>query len=271
MIGLDTRLTKYVNGVLVETEFAAKVIELAAEHKDNSGKQVRLIVLDHAGTFHGGDFNAREDASLTMRIVNHIAQETGAAVVLLAHSPKSASMSESSDAMAIAGSTAFVDHARGAFILATMRPTEAKEFGILDDQRHNFVSLAVVKNNYGPTGDVAWFERRSPQGWGVGVLVPVTLQKAIKGVTRNSGVTARVKQFVADNPGQHSKTAVRDSYSGKSRQLKASKSEVAVALDDLLGNGEIVARPPTVEERKKFAIAHAVKTVLDVPNVAVVD
>ena len=53
-----------------------------------------LIVLDHYGALHGGDFNAREDAALTMRVVNHVAQETGASVLVLAHTPKSANQKE---------------------------------------------------------------------------------------------------------------------------------------------------------------------------------
>ena len=30
---------------------------------------VQLIVLDHLALIHGGDFNAREDAAVTMRVV----------------------------------------------------------------------------------------------------------------------------------------------------------------------------------------------------------
>ncbi len=45
---------------------------------------------------------------------------------VLAHTPKSANAKEESDASMVAGSTAFVDQARGAWILATMRDEEAK-------------------------------------------------------------------------------------------------------------------------------------------------
>ena len=71
LVGDDTRLTATRSGTLESTTFSGEIIAAAAELVEQSGEQIRLIVLDHAGLFHGGDFNAREDVSLTMRIVNH--------------------------------------------------------------------------------------------------------------------------------------------------------------------------------------------------------
>lgn len=264
LVGEETRLTAIMNGALNNTLFSVKIIAAATELAEQSGEAIRLIVLDHAGLFHGGDFNAREDVSLTMRIVNHIAQETGAAVLLLAHSPKAAGVSDTSDASAIAGSTAFVDQTRGAFILATMRPNEAKALGIASDMRKQYVSWSVVKNNYGMTGEISWFTRTSPPGWEVGVLVPVDLQPPVKSATPNAAVADRVKQFVADHPGQYSKTSLRDNRSGIKGELKGSKPEVATAIEDLLAVGELITREPTPDERKKFGFTQRTNNVLDV-------
>ncbi|MDO8699199.1 MAG: AAA family ATPase [Rhodoferax sp.] len=265
LVGEDTRLTVTKSGVLEKTFFSGKIITAANELVKQSGEPIRLIVLDHAGLVHGGDFNAREDVSLTMRIVNHIAHETGAAVLLLAHSPKGASVAETSDAAAIAGSTAFVDQTRGAFILATMRANEAKALGIQNSDRQQYVSLTVVKNNYGKTGEQSWFSRSSPPGWEVGVLVPVDLQPPVKSATPNAAVAERIKQVIAAHPGQYSKTALRDKRSGKTGELKASKSEVAAAIEDLLAAGEIVTREPTPEERRMYDLPQQTKAVLDIP------
>ena len=119
LVGCDARLTAKGKMGLTETAFATEIIERAT-----AVGNVRLIVLDHMGLIHGGDFNAREDAALTMRVVNHVAQETGASVMVLAHTPKSANLLEPSDASMVAGSTAFVDQARGAWVMATMCETE---------------------------------------------------------------------------------------------------------------------------------------------------
>ncbi len=268
LIGEDTRLTATRNGVLEATEFSEPIIAAAAELARVSGEATRLIVLDHAGLAHGGDFNAREDVSLTMRIVNHIAHETGAAVLLLAHSPKSSTVSETSEASAIAGSTAFVDQTRGALILATMRPSEAKTLGIPEATRHEYVSLSVVKNNYGKTGDVSWFLRNSPPGWEVGVLVPIDLQSPLKGACPKTGVADRVKQFIATHPGQYAKSAIRDRHSGKTGVLKASKNEVAAAIEEMLAAGVLIVREPTPEERSKFGLPQQTKSILDIPSPA---
>lgn len=265
LVGEDTRLTATRSGTLESTAFSVKIISAAAELAEQSGEPIRLIVLDHAGLFHGGDFIAREDVSLTMRIVNHIAHETGAAVLLLAHSPKSASNAESSDASAIAGSTTFVDQTRGAFILATMRKEEAKVLGIPEAMRHQYVSLTTVKNNYGKTGEVSWFTRTSPQCWEVGVLVPVDLRPPVKTSTTNAGTAKRIKQYIAEHPGQYSKSGLRDKRSGKDCVLKASKSEVESAIEDLLENDELITRLPTAEERSKFGLPQQTKAVLDIP------
>lgn len=264
LVGEDTRLTITIERALICTSFAAKIIAAAAELAEQSKEPVRLIVLDHAGLFHGGDFNAREDVSLTMRIVNHIAHETGAAVLLLAHSPKGASTAESSDATAIAGSTTFVDQTRGAFILATMRKPEAKALGIPEAMRQQYVSFVVVKNNYGKTGEVSWFTRTSPPGWEVGVLAPVNLLPSVKSTTPNGATAELIERFISEHPGQYSKNSIR-SRSGKDGPLKASKPDVEATIEDLLAAGDLITRSPTEEEREKFGLTHQTKVVLDVP------
>ena len=125
LVGRDVRLTAKERKGLVETKFAEEIIACA-----RALGNLRLIELDHLALLHGGDFNAREDVALTMRVINHIAQETGASVLVLAHTPKSANQQETSDASMVAGSTAFVDQARAAWVMTTMRDNEANAFGV---------------------------------------------------------------------------------------------------------------------------------------------
>lgn len=267
LVGEDVRLTMNLGGTLHTVDVIATwIIDTAKELQVESAEPVRLIVLDHAGMVHGGDFNAREDVSLTMRVINRIAYETGAAVLLLAHSPKSAATSESSDSSAIAGSTAFVDHARGAFILATMRDAEAKQYGISKELKHSYVSLTVVKNNYGPTGDVVWFTRESVAGFGVGVLSPINLTVPEKILRSPNTVEGRIITFITENPGRYSKSGLRDSHAGAKGPLKANKAEVSKALTDLLNQGRLISRAPTESERTDFSLAQQVTLVLEVAH-----
>jgi hypothetical protein len=257
LVGQDTRLTVKVNGALDVSHFGQEIIDRANEMGD-----VRLIVLDHVALFHGGDFNAREDAAMTMRVVNHIAQVTKASVSLLAHSPKGARNADESDASMVAGSTAFVDQARAALVLAGMREAEAKKYGIGAEDRGNYVSLMVAKNNYGPTGEVYWFERVPFDG--VGLLEHVILTPPAP-AARGSAVTeTMVRDFIAQHRGQFTKTGLRDTHGGKDGPFKASKGSVAAALETLLADGRLIARPPSDRERKKFDLGPRVQNVLDV-------
>jgi hypothetical protein len=256
MVGCDVRLTARGRNGLTDTLFAKEIIKRA-----NIVGNMRLIVLDHMGLIHGGDFNAREDAALTMRVVNHIAQETGASVLVLAHSPKSANQLEASDASMVAGSTAFVDQGRAAWVMATMREKEAKEFGIPPGERKNLVSLTVPKNNYGPTGDVYWFRRVPFDGVGFLELVNLVPQTSARAA---ADLGARILEFVTEHRGQYSKTRLRDTQSGKKNiPLRASKADVEMAIEMQLAAGRLVNRPPTDEEREKFGHGPRVTHVLD--------
>ncbi len=75
--------------------------------------------------------------------------------------------------------------------------------------------------------------------------------------------------MITAHPGQYSKTALRDKHSGKDGKLKASKSEVAAAIEDLLADGQIVTREPTPDERTTFDLPQQTKVVLGMPPQAI--
>lgn len=256
LVGQDVRLTAPDQKGLKETTFAEEVITAARAFGD-----VYLVVLDHLALLHGGDFNAREDAALTMRVVNHIAQKSGASVLVLAHTPKSANQQEASDASMVAGSTAFVDQARGAWVMSAMRDAEARKFGVPAGERKNYVSLTVVKNNYGPTGDLYWFSRVPFDGVGLlehAALVEPTVARIVADLDK------RIVEFVAEHRGQFSKTKLRDRHSGVKRMpLRASKGDIENSIEALVNSGRLVARPPTDEERERFGHGRGVNFVLD--------
>lgn len=260
LVGCDVRLAALGKQGLTERTFAQEIIDAA-----RAMGGVVLITFDHLGLFHGGDHNAREDAAFTMRVVNHIAQETGAAVLLLAHTPKGASDKEESDASMVAGSTAFVDQARGTWVLATMRPSEAKNLGIDATDRKGYVSLTIVKNNYGPTGEVIWFKRVSFDG--VGLLEHVILSPPATGGKAAANLEAKIIATIIAHPGQYSKTRFRETQSGAKGPLKVSKGDVERAIEDLLKDGRLVNRVPSPHERAHFGLGPRVTHVLDVGGV----
>jgi RecA-family ATPase len=263
MNGLDARLTRKTAGTLEGTEFTSEVVEASKALEAKSGVPVRFIGLDHAGLIHGGEFNTREDVVQTMRQVNYVAQETKASVLVLAHSPKTAISKDKSDSSDVAGSAAWVDLARAVFVLRTMNEDEGKGFGISPDFRHQYANFTVVKNNYGPTGDTFWLSRHLVNGYEVSVLKHVNLVKPPP-LNKGSGklqvlIVSKIKQY----PGKYSKSGFRESHQGKSGPLKASKSDIDIAIDELLNKGELILRAPTDAERKDNGLHHLTKSVLE--------
>jgi hypothetical protein len=258
LVGADIRLTALKAGALAEASFFSQIIAAAGAHEN-----LKLIVLDHAGLIHGGDFSAKQDAALTMRLVNDITIRTGAAVVLLAHSPKSAIQAEEADASMVFGSTAFVEQARGGWVMTSMTKGQAKMFAVSEVDRGRYVALTGVKANYTPVGQEFWFRRESFDE--VGVLEHVTLVPSVPQGKGAASLQTLIVQAVGQSPGRYSKTGMRGKFQGKrDGPWKASKSEIEGSVDDLLQSGELITRPPTAEERRLYGHGSQVKNVLDV-------
>lgn len=256
MVGLDVRLTKPIAGSLEGSGLANEIIEASKELETECGLPVRLIGLDHLGLIHGGDFNAREDAVQTMLYVNHIAQETGAAVVVLAHSPKASISKEAANAADVAGSAGFVDQSRGVYILRTMDDIEGKQYGIDSDHRKQYVSLSNVKANYTAHGEVIWMKREVVEGYEVSILHHAELEVPAK-VTKGGNFKLRsaIHELIKERP-YLTRNAI-DGFASKDGRLAASKNAVRTELDIMLAEGIVSFRQPTDEERKRMGIKGA--------------
>lgn len=266
--GMDIRLTHLVENNPEETCLAADIIRLAQETHRSAGVPVKFIVFDHARLVLGGDPNSAEHVTQLTRVLTHIATVTGAAVFLLAHSPKSA-LAKEGDEMGvadIAGSSAFADNARSAFMLWTMRQKEAKSHHVTQQDRTAYVRVQNVKANYGPQGDGHWFKRQRILGWDVAVLEHVRLYTplAFEGKGK-SELRERILDLVRRRPGALSERKVRD-FAGKDGDLQASEMKVRAEVEAMIEEGLLVSRPPTPDERRKFRLTGQVREVLDVTD-----
>ena len=257
MVGLDARFTKPISGAIESTGFVDEIVRLCEELTAESGEPVRLIVIDHASLIHGGDFNSREDVAQTGRLINHIANVTGAAVLLLAHTRKGASTKdEEPTADDAAGSTARVDLVRSVILLRTMTDAEGRKLGVDPDKRKEYASLNVVKANYAPPCSAIWLHRRSVEGWGVGVLTEVDLKPKPKPL---AGCDWKLRERIVDlvklSPNlTQNKISL---YAGVKGELRASRDKVTLEVDAMLVAGELVLVEPTAEEKKRLAIKGA--------------
>lgn len=253
--GIDLRLTQAIAGSLCSTVLVDEIIGLVKDHEEAVGRKVELIIVDHARLAMDGDPNDAAHVTQLTRALTHVAQETKAAVVLLCHSPKNV-LSKDSDqinASDVAGSSAFVDNARSAFMLYGMRPKDAKAFGISESDAKKYVKFDCVKANYAPTGSVWWFERKTLEDWQTAVLQPANLvpQMFAPGQAKVK-LRQAIWDFVSSNPGK-SQRQLR-LMAGKTKRFGASERDLVEALDVLLDEGRLSLRKPTTDECKRHRI-----------------
>ena len=262
--GADIRLTKKSDANAQATNLSEKVIQIAREHAETCRSPLKFIVFDHARLVLGGDPNDAEDVTQLTRVLTHIARETGAAVFLLAHSPKSVISKQGIEMSSadIAGSAAFVDNSRAAFMMWTMRDDEAKNHRVSSTERNQYVRLENVKANYANTGGGYWLKRIYIPEWDVAVLEPIYLQsKNIFQAKSVDELQDRILHELRKKQGGVSERNLRD-ISGKDRTLGASESKVRAAIDTMLKEGVIEKRAPTPEEKKTHRLAGQVQWVL---------
>lgn len=152
--GKDWRLVEEVGGVYQASKAAELIIQNLRREM-----QLSLIVFDPSIRFAGIDENDNAAASAYMSVLDRIAKETNCAVLIGTHSGKSFINAEQVTQGGVRGASAFVDNARGAWMLRTMTEDEASTKCVPPADRHRFARLVVVKNNYGPTGTEVWLER----------------------------------------------------------------------------------------------------------------
>lgn len=142
-------------------------------------KPVAFIGIDPAlGVTEGDEMNQAHQRRLG-ELVDRIAIETGACVVLTTHAAKSLHQAEELGSHSSRGGGAITDAVRGEFTLRTMTAEEARKFGVQDRaERQRYVQLAATKGNSLPPEayEPVWLRR----GHG-GMLSEVSLAQVERG------------------------------------------------------------------------------------------
>lgn len=147
------------------------------------GKGLRLIVLDTLTRFHQLDENSNGDMAKLVSILEYIAKQTGAAILVIHHSSKSMAINGRGDEQQAArGASALIDNARWAGNLVGMTVDESKMLSdtqggnvIGPDNRGYYVRFAVSKQNHGKPFPETWYVRSDG-----GILVKTTLHAVEK-------------------------------------------------------------------------------------------
>lgn len=114
----------------------------------------RLVVIDPLIKAHHANENNNEHMNALVTAGNHIAELTGAALLLPHHFRKGGNSDGTRDASR--GASALIDGARLALNLLPMTAPEAQELNLDDAER--YVRLVNAKTNMAPKGDLGWLE-----------------------------------------------------------------------------------------------------------------
>ncbi len=240
-VGADNRLTAVVDGECVQTSIGPAIAALV-DHLP----ALRIICLDPASRFRGGQENSNDDSTRFVEAIERLRADTGAAIILPHHMAKGATIggAERLSQDAIRGASALVDGVRWAAAMATLRRDEAEDYGVAPEDAGRFVRFDVVKNNYCAPWPGMWLERTDG-----GVLVPTTLERRRserqqeRAEDRYREVLPRLVQLVRnEQESGHPMTRrrLRD-YAGKAGLFGVGDQTLRGILERAIGEGHISA------------------------------
>ena len=269
MPGVDGRLTESVARTLFASSMRDRLVRQASIHAKAIGMPIRLIAIDHARLAASGDLNNSEDASVLMRTLASVAVQTGAAVVLLAHSPKSSLRPDREDdfsAADILGSGAFHDLARFAAVLSPLTATERKRFALDPEGARRFVAFRVIKSNFSETGRATYLRKVPVDGWGVAVVEPVELRPPEIVRDQSVALDSQIIEYIKTQPGLWTANKFCKQWAGSDSRFKAGRPALQAAIGRLVASGRLAARKPTAEERATGTLAGRDSAVLFVQS-----
>jgi len=124
---------------------------------------LRLIVLDPLRRMFDGNEDSSDTAARLIPLIEKLAKDTGATVLLVHHLSKQSAKQGSLDQFAARGSAAFTDLVRWQMNIAPLK--KLKGTGLLDDSKYGYLEVLVSKNNYGPPQTERLFLRRCDKGF----------------------------------------------------------------------------------------------------------
>ena len=252
MVSENNLMTSVVKGSEIsQTDYVNRLAMTAA-----GITSLKLIIIDPASRFRGGDENASQDGTRFVEALEKLAKDTGAAVLVVHHMNKGSASSSEQSQDASRGSSAFTDGVRWQMNLATFTKDEAKEFGINDERRGYYLTATITKNNYA-----------APQP-------KVLLTRLDGGYLANAGLTSTKVQKTADNlhkvielvaseakrGKKYSKTAFEDTFGGLEKSLKIGKVALrglmtaAIKSDKLLKINGKLALPGSKIQRAEIVL-----------------
>ena len=142
--GMDVLLTQALkNGEIVRTQLVEPLLLTAQQ-----AKNLKLIIIDPAARFRGGDENSNPHATRFVQVLEYLALTTGATVLIAHHTGKGATNSKETNQDASRGASALTDGIRWQMALTSLTSTTKGYNGLPKETRHLYMEARLVKTNY---------------------------------------------------------------------------------------------------------------------------
>lgn len=251
-VGENSRLIDGRPGELLPTMFARRLVEAARQIPN-----LELIILDPASRLRGGDENSAPDATALVEALERVASGTGAAVLVVHHTPKSAASARDVSATAARGSSAFTDGLRSQIVMRTMTPDGRRDRRISPERAANLVELVLAKANYSAPLPPVWLQR------GAGGLLSIVDLDAEAAQRRDEpdDLYAEVIERVCDHLAGgriESRRSLEREHGGKDGKFRISAHRLRAILSRAVDAGDL--------EERQGAIGGKVQAVLALPT-----
>ena len=215
-IGTNTLLTKRdTSGEVSLTDIVQRILLMTEQVTD-----LKLIVIDPASRFRGGEENSNEAATRFVEALETLAKQTGATVMIAHHTNKGSYSQDNEPGQgASRGASALTDGLRWQMNLGRLTPAQLSSIGASKDQGGHYVAATVTKTNYSAFPAPVLLERLD-DGYLTAISAAQSQQRA------QTKALLDVLRVLAAEPKPITTRRLEEEHGGISGTLKLPKHEI---------------------------------------------
>ena len=126
--------------------------------------KIKLLILDPMAMLHGLEENDNLSIGHFVGELDAMCMRSGCSIVLIHHFSKSIAKAREVNESNIRGASSLVNHVRTCVVVHRLRRDEAPEWGVPEEDHARWTMFKVVKNNYGPSDRITWFNVNQANG-----------------------------------------------------------------------------------------------------------
>jgi len=231
-VGDENLLTRDDGKEVRQTGYVERLAKTIAPLKD-----LRLIVIDPAARFRGGEENAAEDTTRFVEAVETLAKITGSAVFIVHHVNKSSMQGGDQNQSASRGSSALTDGVRLQINLGY--PNKDEQDLLVGVEADKCLVATITKTNYSARGEPIYLRRDDE---GRLFCVDLGQQKQTAENTIIEQIVATLREEEARKH-RYSKSSFANAYAGPHNQFKMGQSRLKRLIDVAVGDGRLLIEP----------------------------